>query len=174
MAPITGIINISMGTSTFHQNFKKAHVRPLLKNISSQSTAISYNIKITIYLIHYNQPTGYIILQNHLHWKYIKISLLVWTGVMLQLWSCLTCPPLSTPLTMLHLQIDFQIGMEYLGRPKFDLLIIWKIRTNMYKWKANCQTKSHSHMEFHGALSWDLCFLPYTLHHSGLLSPFLT
>ena len=31
ITPITDIINISMGTSTFPQNFKEAHVRPLLK-----------------------------------------------------------------------------------------------------------------------------------------------
>ena len=35
ITPITDIINISMETSTFPQNFKEAHVRPLLKNISS-------------------------------------------------------------------------------------------------------------------------------------------
>ena len=36
ITPITDIINISMETSTFFQNFKEAHVRPLLKkNISS-------------------------------------------------------------------------------------------------------------------------------------------
>ena len=32
--PITDIINSSMETSTFPQNFKEAHVRPLLKKIS--------------------------------------------------------------------------------------------------------------------------------------------
>ena len=31
ITPITDIINISMETSTFSQNFKQAHVRPLLK-----------------------------------------------------------------------------------------------------------------------------------------------
>ena len=31
IAPITDIINISMKTSTFPQNFKQAHVRPILK-----------------------------------------------------------------------------------------------------------------------------------------------
>ena len=31
ITPITGIINISMETSTFPQNFNEAHVRPLLK-----------------------------------------------------------------------------------------------------------------------------------------------
>ena len=30
ITPITDIINISMETSTFPQNFKKAHLRPLL------------------------------------------------------------------------------------------------------------------------------------------------
>ena len=35
ITPITDIINISMETSTFPQNFKEAHVRPLLENISS-------------------------------------------------------------------------------------------------------------------------------------------
>ena len=36
ITPITEIINISMETSTFPQNFKQTHVRPLLKkNISS-------------------------------------------------------------------------------------------------------------------------------------------
>ena len=34
ITPITDIINISMETSTFPQNFKEAHVRPLLKKIS--------------------------------------------------------------------------------------------------------------------------------------------
>ena len=31
ITPITNIFNISMETSTFPQNFKEAHVRPLLK-----------------------------------------------------------------------------------------------------------------------------------------------
>ena len=34
ITPITDIINISMETSTFPQNFKEAYVRPLLKNTS--------------------------------------------------------------------------------------------------------------------------------------------
>ena len=34
ITPITDIITISMETSTFPQNFKEAHVRPLLKKIS--------------------------------------------------------------------------------------------------------------------------------------------
>ena len=34
ITPITDIINISMETSTFPQNFKQAHVRPLLKKTS--------------------------------------------------------------------------------------------------------------------------------------------
>ena len=34
LTPITDIINISMETSTFPQNFKEAHVRPLLKKTS--------------------------------------------------------------------------------------------------------------------------------------------
>ena len=34
ITPITDIINISMETSTFLQNFKEAHVRPLLKKTS--------------------------------------------------------------------------------------------------------------------------------------------
>ena len=34
ITPITDIINISMETSTFPQNFKEAHVRPLLKKKS--------------------------------------------------------------------------------------------------------------------------------------------
>ena len=34
ITPITDIINISMETSTFPQNFKEAHVRPLLKKTS--------------------------------------------------------------------------------------------------------------------------------------------
>ena len=61
------------------------------------------------------------------HYKYV---LLLQSGecsrVRLQLWACWTCRPLSTPLTMLQ-QIDFQIGMEYLGRLKFGFLLIWKI-----------------------------------------------
>ena len=36
ITPITDIISISMETSTFPHNFKEAHVRPLLKNISSR------------------------------------------------------------------------------------------------------------------------------------------
>ena len=91
ITPITDIINISMETSTFPQNFKEAHVRPLqkktylpkneLKNyrpvsnfsfISKILEKIVANrlqpyIKITIYLIHYNRPTGNIILQNWLY-----------------------------------------------------------------------------------------------------------
>ena len=40
---------------------------------------------------------------------------------------------LSTPLTMLHYQIDFQIGMEYLhmGRVKFFFFLTCKIGTNL-------------------------------------------
>ena len=34
ITPITDIINISMKTSTFPQNFKEAHVRPLLNKTS--------------------------------------------------------------------------------------------------------------------------------------------
>ena len=88
ITPITDIINISMETSTFPQNFKEAHVRPLLKKTSLSKnelknyrpvSSLSFiskilekivanrlqaHIKITIYLIHYNRPTGNIILQN--------------------------------------------------------------------------------------------------------------
>ena len=35
ITPITDIINISMETSTFPQNFTAAHIRPPVKNISS-------------------------------------------------------------------------------------------------------------------------------------------
>ena len=80
-----------METSTFPQNFKEAHVRPLLKktclpknmlknyrpvsNLSFISkilekivaNRLQAHIKITIYLIHYNLPTGNIILQNRLY-----------------------------------------------------------------------------------------------------------
>ena len=91
--PITDIINISLETSTFLQNFKEAHVRPLallkktslpkngLKNYRPVSNLsfiskilekivanrLQAHIKITMYLIHYNQPTGNIILQNQLY-----------------------------------------------------------------------------------------------------------
>ena len=44
-----------------------------------------------------------------------------------------TAPTLiSTPLTMLHYLIDFQIGMEYLhiGRVKLGFLLTCKIGTN--------------------------------------------
>ena len=34
LTPITDIINISMETNTFPQNFKETHVRPLLKKTS--------------------------------------------------------------------------------------------------------------------------------------------
>ena len=86
---------------------------------------------------------------------------------------------ISTPLTMLHYLINFQIGMEYLhmGRVKFVFFLTCKIGTNPYKLKTGCQIimiMSHSHMEFHGALCWDQCFLSYTLHPSALLSPVLT
>ena len=88
ITPITDIINISMGTSTFLQNFKEAHGRPLLKkhffvknklkkyrlvyNLSFISKILEkvvanrlrVHVKITIYLTRYNQPTGNIILQN--------------------------------------------------------------------------------------------------------------
>ena len=80
-----------MDTGTFLKKIKEAHVRPLLEKTSlpkrteklqacillefhyqklrkgsSRSAASSYK-KITIYLIHYNQPTGNIILQNRLY-----------------------------------------------------------------------------------------------------------
>ena len=88
ITPITDIINISMETSTFPQNFKEAHVRPLLKKTSLPknelknyrpiiiyyclfnlsfiskilekivANRLQARIKITIYLIHYNRPTG--------------------------------------------------------------------------------------------------------------------
>ena len=86
---ITDIINISMETSTFLRNVKKTHVRPLLRKKFLKKTpeklqaCIQFFIskilekvvanrlqahikKINIYLIHYNQPTGHIILQNRL------------------------------------------------------------------------------------------------------------
>ena len=80
-----------METSTFPQDFKKAHIRPLLKkkslpknelenyrpvsNLSFISKILERIVanrlqahkKITIYLIHYNRPTGNIILQNRLY-----------------------------------------------------------------------------------------------------------
>ena len=91
ITPITDIINISMETGTFPQNFKEAHVRPLLKKTSLPknelknyrpvsnfsfiskiletmiATRLQAHIKITIYLIHYNRPIGNIILQNRLY-----------------------------------------------------------------------------------------------------------
>ena len=94
ITPITDIINISTATSTFLQNFKEAHARPLLKKttlpknelenyrpVSNLSLIFKIlekivarrlqpHIKITIYLIHYNRPTGNIILPNRLYWKY--------------------------------------------------------------------------------------------------------
>ena len=61
-------------------------LRPVsnLEKGSSQSAANSYK-KITIYLIHYNQPTGNILLQNQPYLQYIMIILLVWKRVKLQL-----------------------------------------------------------------------------------------
>ena len=78
-----------MKTSTFPQNFKEAHVRPLLQRTSlpknepknyrpvSNSSFISKILEkivanrlqahIKIYLIHYNRPTGNIFLQNRLY-----------------------------------------------------------------------------------------------------------
>ena len=66
-----------METSTFPQNFKKAHIRPLLKKKSlhknelknyspvSKMNFISKILeKVVANLIHYNQPTLNIILQN--------------------------------------------------------------------------------------------------------------
>ena len=45
ITPITIIINISMETSTFPQNFKEAHVRPLLKKRSLPENGLkNYNI----------------------------------------------------------------------------------------------------------------------------------
>ena len=89
ITPITDIINISMETSTFPQNFKEAHIRPLLtylpknelkdyrpvSNLSFISKILEKivanrpqaHIKITIYVIHYNRPTGNILLQNRLY-----------------------------------------------------------------------------------------------------------
>ena len=80
-----------MDTSTFLKKIKEAHVRPLLKKtyhpklteklqacillefhfqnlrkVSSRLAASSYK-KISVYLIHYNQLTGNIILQNQLY-----------------------------------------------------------------------------------------------------------
>ena len=81
ITPITDIINILMETSAFPQNFKEDHVRPLLKETSLPKNEqkndrsvsnlnfiskilekvvdnrLQAHIKITIYLIHYNQPT---------------------------------------------------------------------------------------------------------------------
>ena len=86
-----------MKTSTVPQNVKDAHVRPLLKktylpenelknyrpvsNLSFISkilekvvaNQLQAHIKITMYLIFYNQPTGNIIEQNQRHWKYLTI-----------------------------------------------------------------------------------------------------
>ena len=126
IAPITDINNISMETSTFPKNFKEAHVRLLLKKTSLPKNelkkyrpvsnlsfiseilekVVANRLQTHIENNHlsnsFNQPTGNIILQNRLYWKYIVISLLVWTRVKLQLWPCLPCRPPSTPLTMLH------------------------------------------------------------------------
>ena len=38
------------------------------------------------------------------------------------------------------------------------------------KLKTLCQIKSRCHVEFHRALFWDQCFLPYALHHSTISS----
>ena len=46
ITPITDIINISMETSTFPQNFKEAHVRPLLKKTSLPENKLSFISKI--------------------------------------------------------------------------------------------------------------------------------
>ena len=43
--------------------------------------------------------------------------------------TLLDLSPLWTPLTMLHYQIDFLKGMEYLARLKFGFLLICKIST---------------------------------------------
>ena len=69
--------------------------------------------------------------------------------------------------------IDFQIGLEYLGRYTIGFLLICKLGTNPYKLKTLCQIKSHSHIEFHIVLCWDQSFSPYTPYHSALLSPVL-
>ena len=95
ITPITDIINISMETSTFPQNFQESHVRLLLKKTSlpknelkilqaciqlefhfqnrrkrsSQSAASSY-IKITVSLIDYNQPI-YLIYRKHRFYRIV-------------------------------------------------------------------------------------------------------
>ena len=94
ITPISDIINISMETSTFPQNFKEALVRPLLKKTSlSKNELKNYrpvsnlsfisrilekivanrlqahitNNHLSNPLPDYNRPTGNIILQNRLY-----------------------------------------------------------------------------------------------------------
>ena len=99
ITPITDIINISMKTSTFPQNFKEAHVRPLLKN--------TYLPKME--LKNYRPVSNFSfiskilekILANRLqaHIKYNHLSNPLQSD---NRKHHSTCRPLSTPLTMLH------------------------------------------------------------------------
>ena len=58
----------------------------------------------------------------------------------LQLLPCRTCWSLSTPLAMLHYQVDLQIGMEYLhlGRVTFGFLPTCKIGTLIWSSTELC------------------------------------
>ena len=183
VTPITDIINISLDTSTFPKKIKEAHVRPLLKkhlflNELKNYRPVSYlsfinkileKVVANLLLTH-NKKTESALLKVH---SDIIISM---DKVKLQLWLCWTCQSLSTPLTMLHYQVDLRIGMEYLhlGRVKFGFLLTCKIGTNPQKIKTVCQIKSHSHMVFHRALCWDQCFfILYTTPLSTIIPSFV-
>ena len=140
-----------MDTSTFPKKIKEAHVRPLLKkkillklteklqacillefhfqNLkkgSSRLAASSYkkNIRLSnplqsAYRKHHSTESALLEVQNDLIISMDKGEVTALTLI-------------STPLTMLHYLIDFQIGMEYLhmGRVKFGFLLTCKIGTN--------------------------------------------
>ena len=151
VTPITDIIYISMDISTFPKKILEKVVadwlQAHLKNIHLSNPLQS------AYRKHHSTESALLKVHNDI---IISIDKCEVTALTL----------LSTPLTMLHYQIDWQ------GQIWFSFYC--KIGTNPYKLKTVCQISPHSHMEFHGALCWDQCFSYYTLHHSALLSPVLT
>ena len=92
----------------------------------------------------------------------------------LQLWPCWTCRSLSTPLTMLHYQVDLQIGMEYLhlGRGKFGFLLTCKIGTNPQKIKSLSDKVTLSYGVPHSSVLGPVLFILYTTPPSTIIPSF--
>ena len=195
---ITDIINISMETNTFPQNFKEAHVRPLLektyvpKNELKKYRPVS-NLNL-IYKILEKVVANWLqahMNNNHLvnplqsayrkHHSTESALLKVHNDIIISMdqgeVTALTLLDLSAAFdTIDHATLTNRLSDWYgiSGQAQIWFSPYLQNRHQSVKIKTLCQIKSHSHMEFHRALCWDQCFLPNTLHHSVLSSAVLT